>query len=228
MSTIQEDHGPHYGIGAIQSPPDERDFPVAELLAAAAPVVLPPSYIVPHRPPVLNQHATPMCVAYSSASIKAYEDRTDVTPPRWFDFDEPAFFRLIGGGPNGAIGRVALDRLLHYGYPTHSGGDAAQHKIKAYYAVPKTPDAIKTAIHALGEVLLMTPWFHSWFHPVMGVLPAPDYSVGGHAIVGDGWSTAGLRLRNSWGKTWGLGGDGIMPWAYVAHSVWEIWKVVDA
>ena len=55
-----------------------------------------------------------------------------------------------------------------------------------------------------------------------------DEGVGlGHAICGIGWNSHGLLLRNSWGKYWGTGGNCIMPWPYVAHSVWEVWKAID-
>jgi hypothetical protein len=35
-----------YGLGALQSPPDARDFQITDLLAAAPPVALPPSFRV--------------------------------------------------------------------------------------------------------------------------------------------------------------------------------------
>ena len=58
-----------YGLGALSDPPDERDYPLSALYAAeglTASVVVPASYAAPGMPPVLNQHATPMCVAHSS------------------------------------------------------------------------------------------------------------------------------------------------------------------
>lgn len=221
-----------YGTGAIQSPPDKRDYPIADLLAQSGvdleAIVLPASYVVPNRPPILNQGNTPMCVAYSTSSMKSYQDVDDQATAKWWDFDEPTFFRQIGGTIHGAVLRNALERLLHYGYPVVSIGQAATHKISAYYAVPKDITSIKTAIKVFGEIVLATPWYHSWFRPVNGVLPRPDYSVGGHAIVADGWDDShGLRLRNSWGTAWGLSGDCFIPYSYALHSVWEYWKTVD-
>ena len=58
-----------YGLGALPDPPDERDYPISALYASeslTASVVLPARYAAPAMPAVLNQHATPMCVAYSS------------------------------------------------------------------------------------------------------------------------------------------------------------------
>jgi hypothetical protein len=57
-----------YGLGALPDPPDERDYPLSALYASeglTAWWVLPASYAAPGMPPVLGQHATPMCVAYS-------------------------------------------------------------------------------------------------------------------------------------------------------------------
>ena len=58
-----------YGLGALPDEPDERDYPLSALYASeglTASAVLPASYAAPGMPPVLNQHATPMCVAHSS------------------------------------------------------------------------------------------------------------------------------------------------------------------
>lgn len=226
---------PNPGMGAMQSPPDERDYLASALFAAMgikAPeaAALPASFIVANRPPILNQGNTPMCVAYSTSSMKSYQDRDDQAPTKWWNFDEPTFFRAIGGGPQGAYLRTAMDRMLKVGYPVVSTTPHPEsHKIKAYFAVAKDILAIKQAIFSLGEIVLATPWYNSWFRPdANGMLPKADYTVGGHAIVADGWDDHyGLRLRNSWGSAWGLSGDCFMPYAYVLHAVWEFWKAQD-
>ena len=220
------------GLGGIQSPPDERDFTLADLVTASGQpltAALPTTFLATGLPPVLNQGATPMCVAFSTSALKGWEDRID--QGRFFDFDEPTFFRAIGGGPNGAIIRNALDRLLKVGYPVVRIGLAPAHRIAAYYAIPKTQAALMQTIHDFGPIVIGTPWYHSWFHPI-GTggnlkLPAPDYSVGGHAILAVGYNPTGLVLQNSWGAAWGYHGRVTMPWAYVLHAVWEAWKAVD-
>ena len=58
-----------YGLGALPDPPDPRDYPISALYAAEGltpTAVLPTSYAAPGMPPVLDQRATPMCVASSS------------------------------------------------------------------------------------------------------------------------------------------------------------------
>jgi hypothetical protein len=217
-----------FGLGALPDPPDERDYPLSALYAAeglTASTVLPASYAAPGMPPVLDQHATPMCVAYSSSAMKAWQDRRD--QERFFDFDEPAFFAAIGGTAQGAYVRSAMERMRSFGYPVADSGDAAHHRIAAYYAVARDVATIKAAIHDLGPVVVSTPWYRSWFHPTAGVLPTPDAQVGGHAIVAYGWDARGLRLRNSWGGAWGVGGDCWMPENLVS-KINGAWKAVDA
>jgi len=100
-----------YGLGALPDAPDERDYPLSALYASeglTASGVLPASYAAPGMPPVLDQHATPMCVAFSSSGMKAWQDRWD--QERFFDFDEPTFFGQIGGTPAGAYVRDAMER----------------------------------------------------------------------------------------------------------------------
>ena len=215
----------NYGLGALPSPPDDRDYPVEPVLAALpAMAALPDRYAVRRLGPVLNQHDTPMCVAFSSSSLKAMQDWED--QHRWFNFDEPKFFKRIGGNAQGAYPRAALEEMLKVGYPTQNGR-AGKHRIKAYYAVPIRPKMIKQVIRRLGPVLLSTEWAQSWFHPSpSGLLPKFDRSIGGHAVVVFGWNTRGFRFRNSWGRGWGRDGNGILPYDELDH-VKEVWKSHD-
>ena len=215
-----------YGLGALEDEPDPRDYPLDALYAAediepTEPDALPASYAAPGMPPVLDQGSSPMCVAFSSSAMKSWMDKRDQA--HWFDFNEPAFFRQIGGTSAGARVRDAMDRLLAAGYPP----DPTHHKIAAYFAVPVTASAIKAAILDLGPVIISTPWYRSWFTPTRdGILRTPDVKVGGHAIVAYGWDNRGIRLRNSWGTDWGIGGDCWMPTVDLARVV-GVWKAVD-
>lgn len=214
-----------YGLGAIESPPDARDYPLE--LDQATP--LPASFTVAHLSPIYNQHQTPMCVAYSAAGEQQSFDLADQGHTYAWDF--AYFFRRIGGGPNGAIIRNALDERLHRGYPllpSNSGNSQAAHRIAAYYAVSKTQDSLKRALVQYGTLVLGTPWFNSWFDPNPdGTLPSADYIVGGHAIDVTGYDAQGLWLSNSWGPGWAVKGRCRMPWYAVLHSVREVWKAVD-
>jgi hypothetical protein len=220
---------PH-GLGALPSPSDERDWQIDALYAAAgltpvAAVTIPLTYLVPAPvPPRLDQGSSPMCVAFGNSTLKAYQDLRDTGPT---DLDEARFFSAIGGTANGAVPRYALDRLLAVGYPELGGANAAKHKIAAYYAVPLTKAAIQSAILTFGPIGISFDWSWSWFqHSSTGVLPAPNATAGGHFIVAVGWDSKGLRLRNSWGTDYGVGGDVWMPWSYLWRAK-EAWKTVD-
>lgn len=224
-----------FGLGAIQSPPDPRDYQVAALYASvgitrpAAAIALPSRFLASPMPPVLNQRTTPQCVAYSNASEQMAFDIHD--QKGWFNFDKPRFFRAIGGTAGGAVLRDALEQRRKVGYDTVGHNDAALHKITAYYAVPKTVLAIKQAIFTFGPLVLATPWAQSWFTPAAnGMLPAPSGGdAGGHAIEAWGWDNRlGLLLRNSWGAGWGVNGNAYLPFKYATGTVWEYWKAIDA
>jgi hypothetical protein len=221
---------PDFGLGAIQSPPDDRDFSIDLLYASAGetvPVAFPASYLVPGAiPPVLNQGSTPRCVAYSAEFVKAYQDRID--QGKFFPFDEAKFFVRIGGTSAGAIPRNAFAEMLHAGYPLDVVDQAGQHRISAYYAVPIYQLSIQAAIMTFGPIVISLPWFNSDFDPtVTGILRQPYGGLaGGHAIAAIGWDYRGLRLRNSWGANWGVNGDCWLPWPQLSR-VWDGWKAVD-
>ena len=212
------------GLGALPSPPDDRDFDADTLLAALPTLALPAHYSVRRLPDPLDQGNTPQCVAYSAAALKAWADKRD--QGHWFHFNEHLFFTRIGGGPDGAYVRDAMREMLHTGYPTQVG-HADRHRIAAYYRVKVEPTRIKRAIRRLGPVIVSMDWANSWYTPRPGgILPRFDVRVGGHAIMAIGWNSHGLRLRNSWGADWGRHGNCTLPWDELDH-VWEVWKTID-
>jgi hypothetical protein len=222
------------GLGCLPSPPDARDFPIElayEALRLTPEAAPPPQFFRPNSP-LLDQNQTPQCVAYSTASMKADQDRLDMG--RWFNFDEARFFYSIGGGPNGAYLRNAMGRMRFYGYPEQGGGNASKHKIQAYYAVPITPLAIKQALIAFGPIVFGFQWPSNWMVcPPDGVLPSPSGTEGGHAVKCYGYSPAGIYLRNSWGS-WGARmptgrrtGNCIVPWHDIGRA-FEAWRSIDA
>jgi hypothetical protein len=230
-----KDHNEHeHGTGARRSPDDPRDFPLEKFLASAgvqpaAAIDFPATYLLPNRPPHRNQLDSPQCVAYSSGYDQSHLDRTELG--RFFDPWESRFFGQINGGPNGAFMRDALQRRLEYGYPVQNTGHRGRHRIGAYYRVPLGLEQVRLGLVTKpvnGGILVLGPWYHSWFHPLAsGKLPAPDYEVGGHAWWLTGWDDArGLRGQNSWGTGWGAGGDFYLPYSFLSR-MWEVWRTVD-
>lgn len=222
-----------FGLGALPSPPDNRDFPL--VLDEAAP--LPARFIRRLMPPVLNQHATPMCVAFTSAGAKAWQERQDgqkflLFDPYWL-YPIAQRFDGIPLPHNGTTIRAAL-RVLKgtgmglAGHPERAG----EFKIAGYYAVPFTADAIKRAIMQSGPVLIGSAWYRSWFRPVKGVLPVPSGGiVGGHARLAFGWddrvNDGSLLVRNSWGMRWGVNGNSYDAFRYLIPALHDAWRAVD-
>ena len=218
-----------YGLGGIPSPYDPRDYPIEMAYSeeGGSPVAaLPQVFAWPHQPPNLDQGRTPQCVAFSTAQLKAYQDRKD--QGKFFTFNTSRFFRNINGGPNGAYIRSALKELLDVGYPEKIWGNANKHKIKSFYAINTSNIvSMKNTIVSFGPILVGTQWFRTWYKPDgNGVLPPPVGLEGGHAVYFYGWNADGWYCRNSWGRDWGVGGNCVIPFAYTS-KLYEAWKTFD-
>jgi C1A family cysteine protease len=221
-----------FGLGAIPSPPDARDYQL-ELDTAAA---LPSRFVSASMPPVANQGNTGRCVAFSSRGLKQWEEFRDGHGV--LDLDAQWLYdraQAVDGIPlphEGTTCRAALSVLLKQGIPQTGKPATGQNRIAAYYAVPITVDALKRALVQSGPVLIASTWFNSWFRPVGGVLPAPSGGVaGGHARLLFGWddSVAGgsWLVRNSWGKAWGVNGNSYDPYRYLLPAMHDAWRAVD-
>lgn len=98
-------HGPdEHGLGALASPDDPRDFAVAEHpgYAAALAGTFPSAWLEPNTPPISNQGATPMCVAYSNANDQGHMDRAE-------SGGEVAAVVTRGWEPRSPTGRIPVD-----------------------------------------------------------------------------------------------------------------------
>ncbi len=72
------------------------------------------------------------------------------------------------------------------------------------------------AISYAGPVVLGVNWYTSmWDVDDKGMLPVGGRLAGGHAILATGVSVKRqtVRLHNSWGPSWGVGGDAYIAWA---------------
>ena len=77
-----------------------------------------------------------------------------------------------------------------------------------------TLSALVNAVLEQGPVVVGTLWWAGMSHPdKQGVLRATGYVEGGHAYVINGVNTrkAMFRIKNSWGRGWGLGGLAWVP-----------------
>lgn len=218
-----------FATGALDSPPDNRDWTMADALALAGvdpSAVPPPVYdISPPLPPVYSQGASPWCVAMGSGASQVWRDMRDTGG--WAP-DFGRFFGLIGGTPAGAVPRAACQRMLDFGFPELGHPEREPlHRISAYYAADTTPEAIRQAVWAVqGPVLVSLRWPASWNRPVNGVLPAPSGSESGHLVYATGYDLRGLWICNSWTAAWGANGHALIPWAFTGQ-VREVWKLTD-
>jgi C1A family cysteine protease len=64
------------------------------------------------------------------------------------------------------------------------------------------------------------------------MVPVPtrhDHLRGGHAVLVVGYDHARrlLTFRNSWGRGWGDGGYGYLPYAFIASAnlTWDFWTM---
>ena len=221
-----------FGLGAVPSPTDDRDYQLP--LDTAAP--LPSRFVSTLMPPVANQGSTGRCVAFSSRGVKQWEERRD--GHGFLNLDAQWLYeraQAVDGIPlphEGTTCRAALSVLLKQGMPVVGQPATGQNRIAAYWAVPLTVDAIKRAVLQQGPVLIASTWFNSWFRPVKGVLPAPSGGVaGGHARIAFGWDDGvnggSLLVRNSWGKSWGVNGNSYDAYRYLLPAMHDAWRADD-
>jgi len=217
-----------HGLGLLDtSGPPAAPIEIKYAFDGKEPLVgLSTTFKVGGMPGVLNQADTPRCVAFSISVVKNWQDRREFG--RFFNFNETRFAGLIGTTGNGALMSRGLSEVKDDGYPVVDVGQAYKHRIRSYWSVPLSRYDIKRAIATYGPVLVISPWYQSWWvTKANGQLRAPNYVVGGHAFVFYGWDDRGFRIRNSWGTGWGINGDGFMPYSYISR-LYGVFVTVDA
>lgn len=244
-----------YGLGAIPSPPDPRDYKLA--LAPFVATVYPsawkvgPPYTKTGLAPTLNQHATGMCTAFAGTGFKQAEELADKHPvlpvlPKWQGsivgghpegyFDVEWLYRqaqLIDGVPmphEGSTLRAILSTLRNKGLAIVGHPDrASRFKIQSYASVPMTVEGVKSALFQYhSPVLVAVDWPDSWFNPIGGVLPKPSSHIaGGHAFQLFGWRAGQFLGRNSWGPNWGYHGNFYVSMQDLLDRMHDAWKAID-
>lgn len=233
----------HRGLGAIPSPPDERDFQ----LTIRNTLSLPSRFTLTNLGTVYDQGETGTCVACAADGVRMWQERRDGTPiTTWATL--PAVYELydyckaLDGyyDPNRTMGtsiRTALQVLRYRGTPLvapkHNGG-----RIAAYYSVPVITDYMKQALMQHGPLIVGSGWDANWFYvpKTTQVLKAPTgNTAGGHAYFFWGWDDTvnggSWIMRNSWGRGtygWTPTGNAYMAYRYFSSmQAPEAWWVQD-
>ena len=234
-----------YTFGAIPSPHDYRDYPVAKVI----PMGTYPEEYIPELTKVKNQGSVGACVAYALSTIKEYQERKEKTIYTQYSanfiYGNRADTDYQG---EGMFPREALKRLLEFGvcreslmpgiwtYPAQKKlfnetvyKAALPQRVKTYASI-NTIEEVKNAIYFNGPVLIVIPVYNSFcFCGYSGDLSLP-YSAeqinGYHAIVAIGYTKDRLIIQNSWGENWGKGGLCYMPLNYPITEKWAITDLV--
>lgn len=170
-----------------------------------------PAAILWDCPVNLDQQQTGMCVGYGwTDDIQSAPTSEKIVPGHGGDdpSSTPAaiYFlaQQIGGQPkDDQAGTSVLD-----------GAKAAKQLgfITAYHWALSLGDVV-AAVEQLGPVVVGIPWTNDMFNPdAKGLIHATGAVAGGHCLIVRGVSAdqKTLRLRNSWGASWGVGGDALI------------------
>lgn len=230
-----------YPTGAIPSPLDPRDYPVAMRLAAADPVL--PSAFRLSRMPVVTNQTQGSCVAHACSGNAGFAEIHELGGT--VKFDPEAWYTELhaeqGLVNEGLIVRDTLMSWLQVGPPVIGGyGDRRHTRIASFYAVPLTLAAVKQAIYQTGQPVLLTNHIATaWgdttssgqLAPIDTYEPQDQWTGSYHEWLAWGWddrATLGLLIRSSWGVEFGKNGNCYMDPSQFAASIIEAWHVSSA
>lgn len=174
-----------------------------------------------------------------------YYEARKATNPAWVSADTGASIR---GGMK-ALAQAGVPTEKSWPYlpakvtvkpPQVAYNEADDYQAVVYWRVPQTAEAVKASVAGGWPVVFGFTVYESFMTPTVartGVVPYPaggERVVGGHAVMIVGYDDArrAFRIRNSWGKGWGLSGHCWMPYEYVlagglASDFWTL-RTVEA
>lgn len=242
-----------YATGAIVSPPDERDYPVANFLPAAAPALPDEWSFVGLLQAVRGQGRWGCCVGMALASgLMGYMQEAPVggiAPDHevlsaWDAYQGARSITMPTGGVEGAYPRAALEYArLHGlcletewayrpdapGLPAWSAASSrARNRLATYSAVPTNAASIREAMYWHGPCLVVLDTAGWTGVDDDGYVQGDVLEGGLHAVVVVAWSAKrqAFLIRNSWGTEWGQGGYAWVP--YVRFKPREAWVATPA
>lgn len=245
-----------YTLGAVPSPPDPRDYPIANFIAqAGAPPALPAVWdFTSCLQPVRNQGGEGTCVGHALTAVMGYQQNVLAEPGKVPDrevlsprdaYEGARMLEPVNG--DGATPRSALKWAQRQGicredlWPytpgtrgTPSGQTSASryaNRVITYARVPLTPAAVRAALYWHGPVLAVIN-ADAGFQATGkdGWCRSSGPAAGQHAIAISGWddSRQAFRIRNSWGTNWGAGGDAWLPYSWYLTEAWSCTPALGA
>jgi len=225
-----------YATGALQSPPDARDY----RLAALAKRELPPRFMQP-MPPEVDQGEVGNCVAQACCYASKAANGPDFDPNWLYGRRQDTDYQ----GPGWYL-RLALKTMLNEGNVPWTGEKplevekvqeyvkrnearllrlAKRYKIE-HFALLTSAVEIKTALVSGMRVVFSAP-ITGYEPDENGLFRCTVNEYGGHAMSVWGYDGALFRVQNSWGTDWGEGGrcwmlaEDILRWN-------DCWAIADA
>jgi hypothetical protein len=235
--------------------PDSRDFGVDRFLHAPLTAVPTTTDLRTPDLPNWNQGAVGACTSFATALavLAADSTRTFPLPPSWMFLYNAQ--RLLQGTPlsqdAGSDLRTAVKIIHRHHVPpatafpytgtnvTKAPPRAAYHLAAGqlrpfqYVAVPQTMSGVKSSIASGFPVVFGMLVYESFYAAGSngGFIPVPDPSreglEGGHALCIVGYTPTHFILRNSWGTSWGDGGDCYITPEHLldADQCWDFWAI---
>lgn len=247
---------PQYGLGAIASPVDRRDFKVGDFIDMAGVPELPDGYLQPcyksyDEIPRFNQYNTMKCGAFTAKQIQATNQFIETG--KYVDLSEDYIYANREPDMHqgeGTVGRQLMQMLSTEGICPRSdfnGAGKTYAECKAALALVKasllpkalpnrtlayvnvtTPLEMKMALRYLGPLAVSISTPDSFYStPSTGIVAPPAGTVdGGHMMFCPGYDTAD---RLSIVNTWGeqWGREGMCFMPMNWKNIKEVWAITD-
>jgi hypothetical protein len=235
----------------LDARPDTLDFrdKMYEATLVEVPVRVDLNNYLACKVPILDQGQEGACTGFGLATVAHYllrrrrvvPDRTTLSPRMLYEmakkYDEWPGEKYEGSSARGAMKGwykhgVCAEKL--WPYQTKSADqrltnerarDGSIRPLGAYFRVNhKDLVAMHSAISEVG-ILYATATVHAGWDNVgaNGLIKMDRQVLGGHAFAIVAYDERGLWIQNSWGKTWGKGGFGLLSyddWLANGSDVW--------
>jgi hypothetical protein len=213
-----------HGMGRIPSIPDERNWPVSRLVAMIESGVATP--VLWDSPVVLDQGTTPHCVGFAGAAYIATEQVNSPENATITNDDGHKLYReckVIDQNPLGENGSSVHSLMI----ALKNRGIIDAYAFAAHY------EEAKDWVSKYAPVITGLSWYYGMAYPLNGIMRRTGNIIGGHAtiIIGTNCAYSGLslnRVRNSWGRNWGLNGDAYISDEELGLSIHEMGEMAMA